>query len=159
MKVRSLIQDVDNLLTPVIESLGYELIEVEYTNEHGRWLLRLYIDNPNGGIALGDCESVSRSVGAILDVEDPVPGAYNLEVSSPGDQRPIRRLKDFKKYMGSKVMIKTSSKVGDRKNFRGIIKSVEGEKINIESNNEVFEIPLTEIFKARLLEEIGSGGK
>jgi len=90
------------LVRPVVEDLGYELWELEYSPGRGNGLLRLYIDAP-AGIAIDDCERVSRAVSALLDAEDPVPGQYTLEVSSPGLERPLRTPEHFAPYAGEKV--------------------------------------------------------
>lgn len=152
MEDRKLIQDVGKIVEPTVESLGYELIEIEYTSENGRWILRFYIDKEEGLISLGDCQKVSRAVNALLDVEDVVPGRYHLEVSSPGFSRPIRKEKDFKKYTGSEVKIKTVDKIDGRKNFRGIIEGIEEGVVKVVDSGMRFEIPVEEIFKARLVD-------
>lgn len=157
MDARSITKEVIGLITPTIESMGYELIEAEYQSEQGRWVLRLYIDQAEG-ITLKDCESVSRAVSALLDVEDVLPGRYSLEVSSPGIERPMRRIKDFEKYTGSVVKVRTTGKLGDRKNFTGVIEGVNGEDILLSENGEMIRISVGDIFKARLKEvDIGKG--
>lgn len=158
MNINSLITEVDALVTPVVESLGYDLIELEYLTDQGRWILRLYIDG-EAGITLEDCEKVSRSVSAVLDVEDIIPGHFNLEVSSPGVERPVRRLKDFEKYVGSVVKIKTHNKISEQRNFTGVIKGISEGAVHISENGRDIKIPIEEISKARLQQGQISGGK
>lgn len=149
MDVRSITRQIDNLISPTVESLGYELVEVEYLNEHGRWILRLYIDS-TGGVSLSDCERVSRAVSSLLDVEDAVPSRYNLEVSSPGENRPVRKLRDFERFSGSSIKVRTHNRIAGRRNFSGILKGVKGDRVRLFENGEDVEIPLGEISKARL---------
>lgn len=150
MELKTLISKIDDIASPVASSLGCEIIELEYVSEGGGWVLRLYIDKTDGGVTLGDCTKLSRAVSSVLEVENIIEGHYNLEVSSPGSPRPVRRLKDFKRFVGSELKIKTYNKVGDRKNFRGILKSVEDEEIEVLDSGSIYKIPLEEIFKARV---------
>jgi len=159
MKTQELIEKVNTLINPVIESMGFDLIETEYLNENSRWILRLYIDVDSRGITLDDCKSVSRSVSAILDVEDVVPGKYNLEVSSPGSPRPVRRPEDFQKFSGSMVKIRTHNKVDERRNFKGVLQGFDEGFVKVNVEDREFKIPIEEILKARIIEENLSGGK
>lgn len=157
MDARFIAREVERLASGTVESLGCELIETEYQSEGGRWILRLYLDKEDGsGITLKDCERASRAVGALLDVENIIPGAYSLEISSPGLNRPVRRLKDFERFAGSVVNIRTNRRIGEKRNFKGIIKGVDGENVRLFENGEIVEIPLEEVFKARL-QEVGYG--
>ncbi len=137
------------LIEPVLEPEGIELVEMEFKQERGRWVLRLYIDT-SGGITLEHCELVSRQVGALLDMEDPVEDSYTLEVSSPGINRVLRREKDFRLYAGSPIRIRTRRKVGGRRNFKGILKGMEGSSIVIEVDGTLFEISPEDLENARL---------
>lgn len=121
-------------------------------------MLRLYIDKPDG-IKVEDCERVSRSVGAILDVENVIDGRYNLEVSSPGIERPVRRIEDFKKFVGNILKIRTVRKIEEKKNFSGTLKDVTEETVKIEENGQIYSIPLSDVSKARLVIIDKSGGK
>jgi ribosome maturation factor RimP len=153
MNNRELTEQVRVFASPVVESLGYELIETEYTNESGRWILRFYIDVIDGAVTLGDCQKVSKTINSLLDVEDIVPGKYNLEVSSPGENRPIRREKDFEKFIGSIVKVRTQNKLSGRRNFMGTITGVaEGVVTILEDANKI-EIPIDQILKAHLQNE------
>ena len=100
---------------------------------------------------LEDCENVSRTISAVLDVEDPLVGAYALEISSPGIDRPLASLEDFEKFLGFDAKIEISRAIGGRKRFKGRLRSVKGEVVTIEAKNEVFELAYQDIEKAKLL--------
>lgn len=151
MDTKTIVIKVSKLVQPTIEQFGYELIETEYLNEHGKWILRLYIDSESG-ITLSDCEKVSRAVSAILDVDDVVPARYNLEVSSPGIPRPVRREEDFIKYKGAVVKIRMSKEFAGRRNFTGVITGVEDGSVCINEGGKAIRIPIENIHKARLQE-------
>lgn len=129
---------------------GCELVQVEYVHQAGRWILRLYLDR-TGGITVGDCAAVSRQLSAVLDVEDFIPHAYNLEVSSPGLDRPLTKGDDYVRFAGEAVNIRTSTPLDGRRRFKGILQKFEGEVVTITDHaGEVFEIPLELVSKARL---------
>lgn len=129
---------------------GCELVQVEYVHQSGRWILRLYIDRPEG-IKIDDCATVSRQMSAVLDVEDFIPQAYNLEVSSPGLDRPLTKGDDYRRFAGEPVNIRTRSPLDGRRRFRGILQKCEGDVVTITDHaGEVFEIPIGLVSKARL---------
>ena len=138
------------LFEPVIEDMGYELIEIEYHPNPNYGVLRLYIDK-EAGILVEDCSAVSRQISAILDVEDPVPGKFNLEVSSPGMDRPLRRVEDFQRFIGEVAKIKTSMVFEGQRNFKGRLIGVEDDLVVIECENKEVRLPVTAIDKARLV--------
>ncbi len=113
-------EKIRQLSEPVVASEGMELIHVECIKMHSRWIIRLFMDK-EGGIALDDCANISNQLGDIFDIRDVIKGAYTLEVSSPGLDRPISRDQDFVKYRNSRVNIKTSEKIEGIKNFHGIL--------------------------------------
>ncbi|MGZ3579785.1 MAG: ribosome maturation factor RimP [Syntrophales bacterium] len=113
-------EKIRQLIEPVIESEGMEIVDVECLKMKFRWLVRIYIDK-EGGVTIDDCSEISKQVGDILDIYDVLPGSYTLEVSSPGLDRPLTRDKDFIKYRGSAVRIKTREKLDGTKNFHGIL--------------------------------------
>lgn len=141
------------ILEPVIESLGYELVELEF-KPHGRGgLLRLYIDTPAEselGITLDDCERTSRQVSAVLDVEDPIPGAFELEVSSPGLNRPLRTLAHYAHFVGERVKIELNRPLDGRKRFTGQLQGVSSDNVIVEMDGREYTLPLVEVDKARL---------
>ncbi|MGE4327443.1 MAG: ribosome maturation factor RimP [Pseudodonghicola sp.] len=131
------------IITPVIEDLGFELVRVRLMSGKST-LLQIMADRPDGGIEVDDCAAISNAVSAVLDVEDPVLDAYTLEVSSPGIDRPLTRLKDFDTYEGYEAKIETSELIDGRRRFKGVLAGVEGNEvlINIEQDGEEVTIGL-----------------
>ena len=134
-------QQTEALLEPIVEELGFELVDVEYVKEGGTWYLRAYIDKP-GGIAVDDCEAVSRRFSDILDEKDYIEDSYIFEVSSPGLGRPLKKEKDFKRSIGKVVEIKTFAKVNGAKEFEGVLKAYDENTVTIELEDET-EITIT----------------
>ena len=128
-------QKTEELLIPLIEQHQFELVDVEYVKEGGTWYLRAYIDKP-GGITVDDCEVISRALSDLLDEHDFIEEAYILEVSSPGLGRPLKKDKDFERSIGEEVDIKTFRPINHQKDFTGILKAYDKEKIVIEVENE-----------------------
>ena len=152
---RELEARVATLIEPLLQREGYELVAVEILGSGPATILRVYIDKP-GGISLDDCATVSEAVSAILDVEDPIESAYDLEVSSPGLDRPLRKPADYERFAGQKVKIKTYGPVEgteNRKMFPGVLKGLVGEKVSVEVEGKLFEVPLDLIAKANLVWE------
>ena len=143
-----------DLLEPVVTGMGYELVEIEYNPSTRHGVLRIYIDHEDG-IQLDDCTDVSHQVSALLDVEDLIQGHYNLEVSSPGLDRPLTSIKDYQRFTGEIVKIKTAMAIDGRRNFKGRLRGVEADEINIECDGQQFYLPLASIEKARLVPEFG----
>ena len=138
-----------------------ELIDVEVATEGSRSVIRVFIDR-EGGVKLRDCESVSRKLGAILDVEDPVSAPYSLEVSSPGLNRRLSRPKHFAAFRGRKVRVSLSAPVEGSRNFRGILLGSDEEEIELERDGRIFRLPYRLIRKANLevlQEELFGKGK
>ncbi|MBI3752755.1 MAG: ribosome maturation factor RimP [Deltaproteobacteria bacterium] len=150
LKGGEVIAEVKGLAEPILAQKGMELVDIEYRLEHGRWVLRFFIDKPEG-ITVDDCGDVSTELGAILEVKDIIPHSYNLEVSSPGLDRALTREKDFINYKGRKVKIKTKQPISGRRNFSAILDDFkEGMVFLIDSEGKKWEIPFEEIEKARL---------
>lgn len=138
---------------PLIAAEGLELLDVEFVREHGDWVLRLFIDNPGGAVGVEECSKASHAVDTALDVEDFIPQAYSLEVSSPGVNRPLKKLEHYQRVLGKKVRLKTFGPLGEppRKNFLGALKDVSAEAVSVEVDGAgVFTIPLKDIAKANL---------
>ncbi len=140
------------LANQVADELGIEVVDVELFGR-GKLLLRVVIDR-EGGVTLGDCESFSRSLEAILDVENPVPGSYTLEVSSPGLDRPLKEIKDFEKNTGKLARIVTTEKIENQNFFIGRIIEVSKGLIRILIHEREITIPFEKIAKARLEVEL-----
>lgn len=134
-------QQTEELLLPIVESNGFELVDVEYVKEAGTWYLRAYIDKP-GGITVDDCEIVSRAFSDILDEKDYIEDTYIFEVSSPGLGRPLKKEKDFKRSIGEEVEIRTYRPINRQKEFVGILKEYDPDIVTIE-----YEDGETQIFQ------------
>ena len=142
------------LLQPVVEGLGYVLWELEYTAGRGSPVLRLYIDSPEG-ITVDDCERVSRAVSERLDAEDPLPGQYTLEVSSPGLDRPLFDTTHFERFAGSQVRVQLRELLDGRRKLVGRLLGMHGGDVAIvDSEGREWRVPLERIEKARLVPEL-----
>ena len=142
--------ELAKLLEPAIERLGYELADLEVRLGGKGGLVRVFIDKPEG-IDLDDCEKVSRAVSALLDVEDPVPGNYNLEVSSPGLDRKLTKVEHFQRFEGEIVKVKMRFPIEGRRRFRGTLVSSDDENIVVDVDGESHSLPLKTIDTARLV--------
>jgi ribosome maturation factor RimP len=141
-----------DLLEPVVAGLGYELIEIEFSSAGRNSVLRVYIDRTDGaGVGLDDCERASRAIGALLEAEDPIGHEYQLEVSSPGFDRPLRTAAHFARYAGSEARIELAAPIEGRRRFRGQLGAVEDGKVTIEVDRREWKLPLAGISKARLV--------
>ena len=134
---------------PVVEGLGYELWELEYSRSRGSGLLRLYIDAAEG-ITLDDCERVSRAVSGMLDAEDLVPGQYTLEVSSPGLDRPLRTAAQFARFVGEQVFVEMLQPVEGRRRYKGPLVAADPATIEVEVDGRRHVLPVAGIRKAHL---------
>ncbi|PCJ33033.1 MAG: ribosome maturation factor RimP [Gammaproteobacteria bacterium] len=145
------IQDqIEQLIELPIESLGYELVGIEYIKNGHHTVLRIYIDAEQG-ILIEDCERVSHQVSGILEVEDPISSAYSLEVSSPGFDRPLFKARDFERFAGSEAKISMKLPVQGRRNFKGVLQGMDGDEILILVDGEEYGLPLSKLAKARLV--------
>lgn len=143
-------QKTEALLAPIMEEHQFELVDVEYVKEGGSWYLRAYIDKP-GGITVDDCETVSRALSDLLDEQDFIDEAYILEVSSPGLGRPLKKEKDFARSIGEEVDVKTFRAINHQKDFTGILKGYDKEKIVLEmENGEEMEFARADLALVRL---------
>ncbi|ROH91195.1 ribosome maturation factor RimP [Stagnimonas aquatica] len=141
---------LSHLIEPAVESLGYELVLLEFSPGLQTGTLRLYIDAPKG-VALEDCEKVSREVAALLDVEDPIQKAYRLEVSSPGLDRPLVKLAHFQRFLGEKVRLQLLAPVQKRKKLLGVLRGASAETLVIEVDGESLQVPMADLERARLV--------
>ncbi len=136
-----LVNTVRMQLEPVLEDLGYECVDIEFKREPQGQVLRIFIDKP-GGVTLDDCVSVSREVGSLLEVDDPIPGAYRLEVSSPGLDRPLTKPADFERFAGQQIKVKTRIKLDpdqrgqERKTFQGTLLGMAENGVRIEQTDK-----------------------
>ncbi len=158
MAQQTLLEQISTVVGPILESLAMELVDLEYKHEGRDWFLRIFIDK-EGGVTLDDCADVSREVGAVLEVEDLIRNAYRLEVSSPGLDRPLKKLSDYERFSGRLVKLKTFESLDPdqrghfRKTFIGTLLGVENEVVRVEQRDKkggVVAIPLAGIAKANL---------
>jgi len=145
--------ELAKLLEPAVARLGYELADLEVRLGGKGGLVRVYIDKPDG-IDLEDCEKVSLAVSALLDVEDPVPGNYSLEVSSPGLDRKLTKVEHFQRFAGETVKVQMRFPIEGRRRFRGTLVSSDDENIVVEVDGESHSLPLKTIDTARLVPEV-----
>lgn len=146
-------QKVASLIEPTLEGLGYELVGVEYGDQGRGLLLKVYIDHPDG-IKLEDCVLASRRLSALLDVEDLISGHYDLEVSSPGLDRPLFTESHFEHYLSKRVKIVMAVPQMGRRRFTGALRSISQGIVEIEVDNEVYDLPFAQIASARLVPDI-----
>ncbi len=135
------------LLDPVVNGMGYELVGVEFDG-HQR-VLRVYIDHP-AGITIEDCSTVSYQIGGVLDVEDPIPGRYQLEVSSPGMDRPLFALEHFVRFKGEMIRLQLSRPLDGRRRYKARLEGVEGQDVLLLEEDQLVRVPFDLIEKARL---------
>ena len=141
---------IEQIITPVLVEDDIELVDVTCRLEKGRWVLGIFIDKP-GGVNIDDCAAVSRKIGDLIDIEDIVSQRYVLEVSSPGLDRVLKKDKDFQRFSGRKIKLKTHRAQNGRRNFKGKIVRCEQGIVELEDGEgRVFSFPLTDIEKARL---------
>jgi ribosome maturation factor RimP len=155
------------LAETLLADLGYELVDIEYVPGRGQSLVRVYIDWPGGvvpagvgdetdenrsyeGIGVDDCEKVSREFSALLDVEDPIPGAYNLEVSSPGLDRILRTPAHYQRFVGERVHVELLAPRNGRRRYTGLLVQASDEVIELNVDGAPVSVPILEIGKARL---------
>ena len=155
--LEDIIQKVKVLAEPLCEAEGMELVHVEFQREPVGRILRVYIDKP-GRVTLDDCVLINRQLGDLLDVNLESEESYNLEVSSPGFDRPLGKKHDFEKFEGKTVRIKTCEPVDGQKNFKGILMGISGEIVKLSFDGKIIAIPFQKITKARLVGYNGENG-
>ena len=149
-----IINQVEALAGPLCASENLELVHIEYQRESGGRVLRVYIDRPEG-VALDDCVNVSRQLNDLLDVHLDNIGPYNLEVTSPGSERPLSKLEDYERFKGRLARVKTLQPINGQKNFKGIIVGSIEERVSLSLNEKTVVIPFGDISKARLVDVDG----
>jgi len=145
----SIVQKVTQIADPIILEEGLELVDVEYLKAGKNWILRVYIDKP-GGVNLDDCQNLSRQLSDLIDINETIATPFTLEVSSPGLDRPLKKVEDYIRFIGKKARIQTFTQIEGQKKFTGIIKSANDSAVTIVAENAVREIPMGKISKARL---------
>jgi ribosome maturation factor RimP len=140
-----------SIIEPVLNGSGYELVDLRFVLEQIGWVLRVQVD----GVDIAACENLSRELSAVLDVEDPIPQAYSLEVSSPGIDRPLRTEKHFAEATGSEAKVALAVPMhlptGERRNFKGVLRGVADGRVAIECDGQKFELPIADIDSAKIV--------
>lgn len=152
--MRRVPEKLQDLIAPTVDSLGYQLVGIEYLNQGKHSLLRIYIDS-EAGITVDDCSRVSHQVAGLLDVEDVVKGHYNLEISSPGLDRPIFTIDQFKRFIGHIIKIQLLTPLDGRHKFRGQLRAVKNDVVIIDVDGTEFVLPVNNITKANIVPDLG----
>ncbi len=142
---------LSELIRPTVEALGVELWGLEFLIQGKYSVLRVYIDRPEEGVTIDDCEKVSRQISGIFDVEDPIAGEYTLEVSSPGMDRPLFTLAQFARFIGSEAAVRLRAPLEGRRKYKGIIQSVSEDSLCLVVDGKQFQLPGNSIDKANLV--------
>ncbi|UCF56920.1 MAG: ribosome maturation factor RimP [Deltaproteobacteria bacterium] len=151
-KAHLVTKQVADLVEPILDEMGFELVDVEYLSKYGRWVLRLYIDK-EGGVTIDDCARVSGEIGDLIDVRDIIKHEYILEVSSPGLNRPLKKERDFIRATGKRVKVRMVTPVNGRRNFTGYLKNFEDGTLYVEAEGTLVALPWLEVDKANLVYE------
>ena len=146
---QKVIDSVREILDSLLLGYGFELVDIEYRREGQGWVLRTYIDK-DGGVSVEDCARISRELGTLLDLNDIIPGTYNLEISSPGLTRALKKVRDFERFKGKLVKIKTMKDIQGRRVFIGRLIDFVGNVAYVEMDGHVYFIPYDEIERANL---------
>ncbi len=140
---------VEQMLQPILEAGGFELVDIEYVKEGGNWFLRIYVDK-EGGIDIEECGRISEYLSARLDENDPIPNAYFLEVSSPGAERPLKKPQDLYRAIGKHVFVTTYEPIGGAKQFEGTLLSFDEQTLTVQTGKQQTGIPYDKVASARL---------
>ena len=147
----SLVEQIEALIGPTIGAMGFDIVRVQLSGNK-RQRLQVMAEPCGGGtITVDDCARVSRAIAAVLEVEDPIPGAYTLEVSSPGIDRPLVRLGDFERYAGFEARVETGRPIHGRKRFRGCLLGVDGDAVRLRVEDASVALPYADIIRAKLV--------
>ena len=144
------IERVETVITPVVEGMGFELIRLQMTGGEIP-ILQIMAERPDGTMVIEDCASLSRELSVVLDVEDPIAGEYQLEVSSPGIDRPLTRPKDFERSAGFDAKIETQQPIDGQRRFRGCIEGIDDGIVTLTTDKGAAAIPFDDILKAKLI--------
>ncbi len=152
-------KELEKIAGPVLAERGMELVDLEVARRGRKLLVRFFVDRIEGGITVEDCAEINRELSHIMDVEDPIEESYILEVSSPGINRRLRKLKDFKRFCGENISVRTREKVGDRKRFQGKLMNADEAGITLMVDNNTVVISHDMIARAQLDYEFSRIGK
>ncbi|MDI3327216.1 MAG: ribosome maturation factor RimP [Alicyclobacillaceae bacterium] len=149
MSKRKVTAVVEDLVKPIIEREGLELVDIQFVKEGANWYLRVFIDRPEGGVDIEDCSRVSEQLSDRLDEVDPIPNSYFLEVSSPGVERPLKRPEHFRRAVGKTVAVTTYEPLEGQKKFQGVLAEYGDGVITLEDGERTWRIPLEAVASAR----------
>lgn len=142
---------VEQLIGPAVNDLGFDIVRVQLSGTNSQQLQIMAEPLAGGGMTVDDCARISRTVSAVLDVEDPISGPYRLEVSSPGLDRPLVKIGDFERYAGFEAKVEVHQPINGRKRFRGRVMGVDGETVKVLVEDAEMEFPYSEIHRAKLI--------
>jgi ribosome maturation factor RimP len=145
------LKQLEDLLRPVVEGMGYTFWGLEFRSQGHHSLLRVFIDDAENGITIDDCEKVSRQISGVMDVEDPIQTEYTLEVSSPGMDRPLFRLEQYQDFAGHQVQVRLRMAFEGRRKFQGVLKGVEGEDVVVVVDDHEYLLPFDSIERANIV--------
>jgi ribosome maturation factor RimP len=153
MKLTPLEQQINETINPTITDMGYALVQAKMTTENKRNILQILVENPKThNIGVDECAKLSRAISALLDVEDPISGAYSLEVSSPGIDRPLTRIEDFENWKGFEAKIELDMPIEGQKKFRGVLDGLSSQnEILLKSDQGELALPFNSVHKAKLV--------
>lgn len=148
----NILKKIETIVTPVVNEMALSLVDIEYLQDGGYWYVRIYVENLKGDITLEDCAAISNKIDEAIDKL--IEQRFFLEVSSPGIERPLKKMEDYIRFKGEKAKLSLKHKVDENKNFEGIIADCRDSVIYLEINDEkVMEIPFSEVRKANLVYE------
>lgn len=151
MENNQIIEKIVEIVNPFVEEMKLSLVDVEYMQDGGYWYVRIFVENLNGDLDIEDCSKLSSKIEN--DIEDLIEHKFFLEVSSPGIERPLKKIEDYIRFNGSKVTLHLKHKMDDKKQYKAIIKSVDGDNIVFLIDKKEVEIKFNEIRKANILFE------
>lgn len=149
---QKIIEKIEKIVTPVVNEMGLSLVDIEYMQDGGYWYVRIYVENLNGEITLEECAAISGKIDE--DIDKLIEQRFFLEVSSPGIERPLKKIEDFIRFKGEKIKVSLKHKINDKKSFEGIITECKDNIIFLEIEEEnIVEIPFSEVKKANIIYE------
>ena len=149
---QKIIEKIEKIVTPVVNEMGLSLVDIEYMQDGGYWYVRIYVENLNGEITLEECAAISGKIDE--DVDKLIEQRFFLEGSSPGIERPLKKIEDFIRFKGEKIKVSLKHKINDKKSFEGIITECKDNIIFLEIEEEnIVEIPFSEVKKANIIYE------
>jgi ribosome maturation factor RimP len=151
-RAQTIVEGVSDLAEGILDEMGFELVDVEYVSNQGRWILRLFIDK-EGGVTIDDCAKVSNELGDLIDAKNFIDHPYALEISSPGLDRPLKKEKDILKAMNNKIKLKMLTPVKGRRNYSGYLRDFKDGMLHVEIEIGLVALPWSEVDKANLIYE------